>query len=178
MGQNCLGATGMRVMSEQCSTCIFRPGNLMHLNTGRLADMVSSVKATESYVICHDTLDLPLRKRAICKGSFDRIKTTIIQLAERMGFIELVDPERIAEIMSLHNQPTNYETVKDYLRAAVDVPEAELFAALGSDFASQAIARGRDIRSLAGYVADQIIDHFGWEEREDFDPDAEDDDDD
>lgn len=80
----------MRVAVEQCSTCIFRPGNLMHLRPGRLAEMVAEVKATESYVPCHQTLDRPLRKRVICRGSFDRYKTLIIQLAERMGFIEWV----------------------------------------------------------------------------------------
>lgn len=88
---NCLGATGMRVATTQCDTCIFRPGNLMHLNPGRLADMVTTVKATESYVVCHQTLDRRPRQRVICRGSFDRYKTRIIQLAERMGFIEWVD---------------------------------------------------------------------------------------
>lgn len=83
----------MRVLTEQCETCIFRPGNLMHLNPGRLADMVADVKATEGYVTCHTTLDLPLRQRAICRGSFDRIKTRIIQMAERLDFIEWVDPD-------------------------------------------------------------------------------------
>lgn len=81
----------MRVALEQCSTCIFRPGNLMHLNPGRLAEMVKDVRAKEGYVTCHDTLDLPLRQRVICRGSFDRFKTQIIQMAERMGFIEWVD---------------------------------------------------------------------------------------
>lgn len=89
--RNCLGETGMRVAVEQCPTCIFRPGNLMHLNAGRLAEMAREVKAAEGYVTCHQTLDLPLRRRVICRGSFDRFKTQIIQLAERMGFVEWVD---------------------------------------------------------------------------------------
>ncbi len=88
---NCLGKTGMRVAVEQCSTCIFRPGNLMHLSPGRLAEMAKDVQATEGYVTCHTTLDRPLRQRVICRGSFDRYKTRIIQVAERMGFIEWVD---------------------------------------------------------------------------------------
>lgn len=91
MGKECIGETGMRVLTEQCSTCIFRPGNLMHLATGRLADMARDVKADESYVICHQTLERPKRQRCICKGSWDRYKTQIIQLAERLGFIEWVD---------------------------------------------------------------------------------------
>lgn len=88
--RNCLGETGMRVLTEQCETCIFRPGNLMHLNPGRLAGMVADVKTKGGYVTCHETLNRPLRQRAICRGSFDRIKTQIIQMAERMNFIEWV----------------------------------------------------------------------------------------
>lgn len=94
---NALGQTGMRVLTEQCSTCIFRPGNLMHLNTGRLADMAKQVKEGEGYVTCHKTLDRKPRERAICKGSFDRYKTRIIQMAERMGFLEWVDPADFEE---------------------------------------------------------------------------------
>lgn len=67
----------------------------MHLNPGRLAEMAKNVRATEGYVTCHNTLDLPLRRRVICRGSFDRYKTRIIQLAERMGFIEWVDLEEL-----------------------------------------------------------------------------------
>ncbi len=89
--RNCLGKTGLRVATEQCSTCIFRPGNLMHLHVGRLATMAKEVQATEGYVTCHQTLDRPLRQRVVCRGSFDRFKTQIIQVAERLGFIEWIN---------------------------------------------------------------------------------------
>jgi len=46
--------------------------------------MAKEVKAADGYVTCHQTLDLPLRQRVICKGSFDRFKTAIIQIAERL----------------------------------------------------------------------------------------------
>lgn len=95
MGTDCLGASGMRIATAQCTTCIFRPGNKMHLEQGRLATMIATVRATESYVICHDSLDLSPRQQVICHGSFTRIKTRIIQLAERMGFIEWVDPHTL-----------------------------------------------------------------------------------
>lgn len=94
---NALGEHGMRVMTAPCSTCIFRPGNLMHLNPGRLADMAREVKAKDGYVTCHKTLDRRPRQRAICRGSFDRFKTQIIQMAERMKFIEWVDPADFEE---------------------------------------------------------------------------------
>jgi hypothetical protein len=87
---NCVGKTGLRVSREMCSTCIFRPGNLMSLNSGRLKDMVESVKANDSYVVCHQTLGT--RANVVCKGSFDTIYTTPVQLAERLGFIEWIEP--------------------------------------------------------------------------------------
>ena len=72
---SCVGPTGLRVLKEQCSTCIFRPGNLMHLNSGRLKDMTESVEASQTYVICHQTLDQPLG--AVCRGSYDKVPTRI-----------------------------------------------------------------------------------------------------
>lgn len=86
---SCIGPTGLRVLKEQCNTCIFRPGNLMNLNKGRLKDMVESVEADQTYVICHKTLDQPLG--SVCRGSFDNVYTTAIKVAERIGFIDFVD---------------------------------------------------------------------------------------
>lgn len=45
-----------RLLSQQCDTCIFRPGNPMHLNPGRLAAMVAEARTTAGYIICHRTL--------------------------------------------------------------------------------------------------------------------------
>lgn len=86
-----LHADGMQICEQQCSTCIFRPGNKMHLSPGRLAEMVKSVKDDDGYVVCHKTLDW--ETGAICRGSYDRIYTTPIQMAERMQFIRWVDPD-------------------------------------------------------------------------------------
>lgn len=78
--------------------------------------------------------------------------------------------------MSIHTQETSRETVLAYLIAGFDVPETDVRAALNSDFAQAEIRKGKDYRSFAGYVADQIATHFGWSDRPGFDPDAEDDD--
>jgi hypothetical protein len=86
---SCVGPTGLRVLAEQCSTCIFRPGNLMHLNAGRLKDMTESVVASQTYVICHQTLDQPLG--AVCRGSYDKVPTRITVAATEMGFIDFVE---------------------------------------------------------------------------------------
>jgi hypothetical protein len=85
-----------RLLTEQCSTCIYRPGNLMHLNPGRLKDMTDAARGDEGFVVCHQTLRdggapagvLP----AICRGFYDRYSTSALQVIERLwGFI-LVPP--------------------------------------------------------------------------------------
>jgi hypothetical protein len=61
----------VHVCAERCATCVFRPGNLMHLERGRLADMVASARSYDQggHIICHDTLDAA---NAVCRGWFDR----------------------------------------------------------------------------------------------------------
>jgi hypothetical protein len=45
-----------RLLSRQCPTCVFKPGNLMKLRTGRLHDLIAQACAAESYIVCHSTL--------------------------------------------------------------------------------------------------------------------------
>ncbi|MFI9643551.1 HAD domain-containing protein [Micromonospora sp. NPDC051925] len=84
-----------RLLSRQCPTCIFRPGNPMHLTEGRLRDLVAEARQNESFVVCHDTLPYHRDagvKPAICRGFADRYSTQALQVIERLfGFIE-VDP--------------------------------------------------------------------------------------
>lgn len=56
----------VRLCTRRCDTCIFHPGNPMHLRPGRATDMVTQVRETEEHVVCHKTLgtDSP----AICRG--------------------------------------------------------------------------------------------------------------
>jgi len=79
----------VHVCWEMCSTCIFRPGNLMQLNSGRVRQMVDEAKAEESAIVCHQTLD---RDNAICRGFFDRYPTAPLQIAERLDMIREVAP--------------------------------------------------------------------------------------
>lgn len=81
----------VHVCAQLCSTCVFRPGNLMHLEPGRLAAMVAEAKANESAIICHSTLYRAGADNAICRGFYDRHPTQPLQIAERLGLIEL-DP--------------------------------------------------------------------------------------
>lgn len=75
-----------------CSTCIFRPGNLMHLRSGRLRDLVDTNLANDSAIVCHKTLHGP---NAICRGFFDRHQndTLPLRLAQFFGNIRYQEPE-------------------------------------------------------------------------------------
>jgi hypothetical protein len=84
-----------RLLSRQCQTCIFRTGNPMHLEPGRLARMVREAQAAERYIICHDTLpygQYPDSRPAICRGFFDRYSTLALQLFARLWGFHEVDP--------------------------------------------------------------------------------------
>lgn len=76
----------VHVMAERCATCIFRPGNLMHLKRGRVASMVRAAKRRESCIPCHETTHT--RAPAVCRGFFDRHATAPLQIAERLGYVE------------------------------------------------------------------------------------------
>lgn len=87
----------IRVRREMCETCIFRPGNLMHLRPGRLADMVELCKRQNRHIPCHEYLTLrrgswvtgPGAKGAVCAGFFQRVEPLpwYLQVAERLGWI-------------------------------------------------------------------------------------------
>lgn len=88
---SCVGERGLRIASERCSTCIFRPGNLMTLRPGRVRDMVDDVRQHDSYVVCHQTLGDDLG--VVCRGSYEAAYTSPLQIADRLGFVELVTPK-------------------------------------------------------------------------------------
>ena len=79
----------VRVKSEKCSTCIFHPGNRMDLRSGRVKDMVDSIRDIEGVIPCHQTLED--EEQAVCKGQFDAYQTPLVLLALSMGLIEWVE---------------------------------------------------------------------------------------
>ncbi|MFG1888102.1 hypothetical protein ACGFIR_09560 [Micromonospora sp. NPDC049051] len=95
VGDQALGKS--RLLSRQCSTCIFAPGNRMHLSAGRLRDLVTEARHRESFIVCHDTLPhylYPEASPAICRGFADRYRTQALQLIERLfGFVEVDPPQ-------------------------------------------------------------------------------------
>lgn len=82
----------VKVLSECCDTCVFRPGNLMSLRSGRLKDLVASNRKAGAGLVCHERLDTD---SALCRGFYDRFgeETTSIQVYQRLGGkIEEVKP--------------------------------------------------------------------------------------
>jgi hypothetical protein len=85
-----------RRLSRQCDTCIFRPGNPMHLDPGGLKDIVDGSIDAGSYIICHETLPgmAPAEvSPAICRGFHDRYTTSALRIMARLwGFIDVEPP--------------------------------------------------------------------------------------
>ncbi|MEV0649993.1 hypothetical protein AB0I28_32520 [Phytomonospora sp. NPDC050363] len=85
---------GSRVLTGECSTCIFRPGNLMALRSGRVKDLVQAALADETFIVCHQTLDRgkdgPLP--AVCGGFARRYDTAALRLMRALGRAVDVDP--------------------------------------------------------------------------------------
>ena len=85
------------VLSRRCGDCVLRPGNLMHLQPGRLADLVKSNRDADSALTCHQTLpyggydDV---KPAVCRGYFDAYaaEVTPLRLAVAIGIIAYTPP--------------------------------------------------------------------------------------
>lgn len=78
----------VHVLAEKCETCIFRPGNLMRLNKGRVAGMVKECLTTDTHIPCHEFMDTATP--AICRGFYDAHgdRITTLQIAKRLGMIE------------------------------------------------------------------------------------------
>jgi hypothetical protein len=81
----------VHVRRTQCKTCIFRPGNLMNLVPGRVEQMVADATAADGCIPCHHHLHNDEPVEPVCRGFYDRHATTLLQIAERLDFIEWVD---------------------------------------------------------------------------------------
>lgn len=83
----------VHVMPEKCSTCVFK-GNLMHLQPGRIKDLVQTNLERDTAFACHQTLYGQREQEAICRGYFDRYKeeVTPLRFAVAMDVIEEVEP--------------------------------------------------------------------------------------
>ena len=83
---------GLYVCEDMCATCVFRPGNRMMLNPGRLRGMIDESIENNACIPCHKTLD---GRRAVCRGFWDRYKTATLmcRLGLEFGVIE-INPDK------------------------------------------------------------------------------------
>lgn len=110
--QDAVGADRkLRVLTEKCSTCIFRPGNPMRLDAGRVRGMVEDALTGGGYITCHQTLtygDHPGFGPAVCRGFHDAhgYRSNLIRIMGRLGGITEVAP------------PVKEETLEEEARRA------------------------------------------------------------
>lgn len=84
----------VHVLDQRCSTCVFRPGNLMHLHPGRLKNLIETNTANGSALTCHVTLaewDAPVPP-AVCRGFYDTHPTLPLLLAAALDMITFDPP--------------------------------------------------------------------------------------
>lgn len=99
------------MLSEQCSTCIGRPGNKMHLNPGRVKDMVqAAVQQGNQGIICHQTLPYGDHQDfggALCRWFYDHYGhlTNFIRCMDRMGGFDEVAPPELGSILCYTSEP-------------------------------------------------------------------------
>lgn len=97
--------TRPRLLTEKCETCIFRPGNPMRLNAGRVREMVNAAVQSGGSIICHSTIEFrdddeggssrPYRDdEAMCRGFYDAAgpRSNFVRVMERLGGFEEVPP--------------------------------------------------------------------------------------
>jgi hypothetical protein len=97
----------VHVQKRRCDTCIFRPGNLMHLQAGTVEMMVAESVKDDASIPCHETLEkfrLPwVFRRAQNNGASD-CGTVEDGGVDLIGNTEAIRNVTITESMDL--QPT------------------------------------------------------------------------
>lgn len=79
----------VHIRATRCNTCIFRPGNLMNLEDGRVEQMVDEATADDGCIPCHKHLGDDIEP--VCRGFFEKHATTPLQLADRLGVANFSD---------------------------------------------------------------------------------------
>lgn len=87
-----------RLCQTMCASCIYRPGNLMHLRTGRLKDITDEALEANTFVVCHSTLSGPQNPThvapAVCRGFYDNFgyRSNLLRIYGRLGGFTEIDP--------------------------------------------------------------------------------------
>lgn len=75
----------VHVQRRMCDTCIFRPGNLMHLNEGRVEGMVADA-GDDGCIPCHEFMDT--KTPGVCNGFYSKHRNQLLQIAQRLGRVK------------------------------------------------------------------------------------------
>lgn len=80
------------VFDRMCPTCIFRPGNLMHLRPGALKDVVDANLERGTLLMCHTTTYGQADEEVVCRGFYDRYgpRQAVYQIIQRLGGFRVV----------------------------------------------------------------------------------------
>lgn len=80
----------VHVQASMCFTCIYRPGNLMRLQPGRVKSMSDDALRDGSAITCHATLEHTNVPAAVCRGFFDANaeRSVPLTMAARIGILE------------------------------------------------------------------------------------------
>ena len=80
----------VHVRRTQCATCIFRPGNLCHLEPDRVEQMVQQADADHTAITCHHHLYQGADIEPVCRGYYERRSSMTLRLAEQLDIITWV----------------------------------------------------------------------------------------
>lgn len=85
----------VRVMSDRCATCDFRPGNRGNLAPGQLAGLVGDCLADEGHIVCHESGHTADRPGAVCAGfaAHPHAGRSLALRLAAVGLTELQDAE-------------------------------------------------------------------------------------
>lgn len=75
----------VHVQQRMCDTCIFRPGNLMHLEEGRVESMVEGC-GEDGIIPCHEHMDTDTP--GVCHGQYTKHRNQVLQIAERFKVVK------------------------------------------------------------------------------------------
>lgn len=84
-----------RLLADRCSSCVFRPGNLMHLAEGRLRDLVDSNLDAGAVLTCHATLHRDDVPEAMCRGFYDAYgeQVNVVRVMRRLAALAGLGPD-------------------------------------------------------------------------------------
>lgn len=92
-----------KVMAERCESCIFHPGNRMHLRRGRVASMVAECREVGGFIPCHERMTyvdeeedgepkVDYMESPVCNGFYEAHGhvSQAVQIAQRLEIVEFV----------------------------------------------------------------------------------------